>query len=114
MTNFVYENEAQIRKLSRLLCVDGVVKRAHDKESQKVCKFLLSYWILADGCITRKIYDKIREEILLADSSKKNIIFFEKVKEKNLDFIYFQNYMKKMEKDAKFLDTWYTWFSKAA
>ncbi len=114
MTDFMYENEAQVRKLSRLLCVDGVVKRPYDKESQKVSKFLLSYWILTEGHICRKVYEKVKEEILFVDPSKENIIFFEKIMFETLDVLYFENYMQTMEKDTNFLDIWYIWFSEAA
>ncbi len=114
MTDFMYQNEAQIRKLSHLLCVKGVVKRPYDKESRKVCKFLLSYWILTEGRISREVYEKIKEEILFADASMENIIFFEKIAYATSDLLYFENYMRAMEKDMNFSDTWYTYFSKAA
>lgn len=114
MAEFMYENEAQVRKLSKKLCANGEVKRSYDKESREIYKFLLSYWVLSEERIHPRIYEKIRTELIRAECSKDNIIFFDKLNSIRIDTIYFETYMKEKEKDRNFRDNWYTYFSKIA
>lgn len=110
MTDFVYENKEQVRKLSKELCTNGEVRRLYDKQSREVYKFLLSYWVTFGKRIHPMIYERIRTQLIYADCSNENIIFFEKLNSVNIDTTYFENYMRQKEKDMDFHDHWYAYF----
>lgn len=110
MTDFAYVNEPQVRKLSEELCTNGEVRRSYEKQSREVCKFLISYWIISGKRIHPMIYERIRTQLIYAECSKDNIIFFEKLNSVKIDTAYFENYMRQKETDTDFRDHWYAYF----
>lgn len=113
-TNFIFENEGRIRELSQKYFIHGNIGTINSLDKLMVYKYILSYRILYNGRLNKKALDLFKKEARRIDSSLENRIFFEKIERGFNDFIYFKNYMDKVEKKPSFLSTWYTWFEKVA
>lgn len=113
-TNFIFENEARVRQLSAQYFVEGKIERINSLNELMVYKYILSYRILTSGKFDLRALALFKEEARRLDVSLENNIFLEKVERCAKDFIYFKNYMDKVEKLPSFLSTWHTWFEKVA
>lgn len=60
------------------------------------------------------IIEKIRRQILEYNTKIETLVFLEKMECHPIDFLFFENYMRKAERNRGFISTWYTWFEKTA
>lgn len=114
MTDFIYENQEQVTKLSTMLCKEGDIQVESGPWNISVYKYLISYWISGGEKITPQMLEKLKSELAFDLYNFKTRIFFEKVQSQNRDYLYFIDYMNEIEKDPGFFSTWQTWFAKIA
>lgn len=114
MTEFLYANEEQIVKLSTMFCKEGITKVKSGPWNINIFKYLISYWALTGKRIMPWILDEIRSDLGFDMYNVETKIFFEKIESSTLDRLYFMEYMKKVEKDPEFLETWQKCFLKIA
>ena len=117
MTTFQYENGERLERLAdRFFGEAGDIQKVPGIDSLKVYKYLLAYRIACKKNVNIKICEWLEERAIHLDLRKENRIFFEKVRMDVAvkDTIYFEDYMKKMEKDPGFLSEWYAYFEEVA
>ncbi len=117
MTEFQYENNDKLKKFAdQFYGKIGEVQKVSGIDSVKVYKYLLAYCISYRENINLKACKCVEEMANDIDSGIQNQIFFEKAKMNVTikDTIYFENYMKKMERDLGFLSEWYAYFAKVS
>ena len=96
MTKFMYENGKELQRMGKGLNGSTVVELS--KGYIKLLMYIISYAIYTDEPILIRSYEQVKTENFEKDIR----IFFEKVKYCSEDVIYFQNWMKKLEKDSEF------------
>lgn len=117
MTTFQYENGEKLEKFAdQFFGKTGDVQKISGIDSVKVYKYLLAYRISTRSNINLKTCEWLEERANDLDWRLENRIFFEKAKMDVTvkDTIYFENYMKKLERDPGFLSEWYAYFAEAA
>ncbi len=113
MTEFVYENGEKLNLLSSRILEEGKCAKAYDEQWLNVYKYVLAYMVITRDEIGSGIIEKIRRQILEYNTKTETLVFLEKMECQPMDFLFFENYMKKAERNHEFLGTWYTWFKKA-
>ena len=115
MTTFQYENSKEIRKLAdRFFGENGEIKIISGIDSIKFYKYLLAYRIVYGRQVKLQTCKQLEERAFDIDFGMNNKMFFEKA-QMNVsvkDIIYFEDYMRMLEKDIGFLSCWYVWFDK--
>lgn len=114
MTEFVYENEKELNLLASRILTEGKCENAYDEQWLDVYKYILAYIAITKEEIGYGIIEKIRRQILEYNIKKENLIFFEKLECQPIDFLFFDNYMRKSERKQGFFSTWYTYFEKVS
>ncbi len=117
MTTFQYQNGEKLERFAdQFFGEKGDVEKISGIGSVKVYKYLLAYCISFRNSFNLKTCEWLEERANIIDWGIQNRIFFEKAKMKVTvkDTIYFENYMKMMEKDKGFLSEWYAYFAEVA
>ena len=117
MTTFQYENGEKLEKFAdQFFGKTGDVQKLTGINSVKVYKYLLAYRISCKSNINLKTCEWLEERARDIDYGTQNRIFFEKAKMNVTvkDIIYFEDYMKNMERDRGFLSEWYAYFAEVA
>ena len=110
---FIYQNERRISELAnRYFGELGQLPRFWNIKELEVCKYILSYCILNGRYIYQKSYEALKSAISEKGGKMQNKKFFEKVEEKNTDYLYFKEFMEKAESNSNFLDSYYIWFAR--
>lgn len=117
MTTFQYENGEKLDRFAdQSFGKAGKIRKVSGIDSVKVYKYLLAYRITCGKDIDLDSCEWFEERAIHLDLRNENRIFFEKamMNVRVKDILYFEDYMKKMEKDLGFLSEWYAYFAETA
>lgn len=117
MTTFQYENDTRLRELAdQFFGKTGGIQKISGIDSVKVYMYLLAYCIAYSRSTNIEACDQLEKRAINIYKGVENRIFFEKAKMNVAikDTIYFENYMKKMEEDPRFLSEWDKYFAEVA
>lgn len=115
MTDFYYNNEERLLQLQEEILGDkGKIEQIITPENLDVYKFLISMSIEMGLHISPKAYRQVKEYAIHADCTVPTIVFFEKCDSYSMDTLYFQNFIKKVSRDTRFLGVYQTHFNRVA
>ena len=110
---FMYLNERRICEIAeRYFGYEGRLPRFWNIRELEVCKYILAYCILNGRYVNPESYTTLKNAIAEKGGQLQDKKFFEKVEEKEIDYMYFKEFMEKAESDSSFLDSYHVWFSR--
>lgn len=115
MTDFYYNNKERLLQLQEEILGDkGEIEQIITPQNVDVYKFLISMSIERGLHICQKAYMLVKQYAILVDCTVQNRVFFEKCDAYSKDTLYFQNFMKEVSRDTRFLGVYQTYFDRAA
>lgn len=97
MTNFIFENEAQINKMGEAYFGDAGSIQKVTKSNIPFLMYLVAYRICRGKKVNFKSFQNFKEKAKKEDNDLSIRIFFEKVEGSKEDVLYFMNKMENIE-----------------